>query len=95
MRSTYLKMSILTKVGLNSAAQGPIVIRIRYSVPTLTYLNMSVLTRVGLNFAAQRPAVIRIKRTNLDLPEDVSLDKGWLELCHAETSRHQDKVHQP
>ncbi len=54
-------MSVMTRVGLNSAAQRPAFIRIRYSTPTLTYLKMSVLTRVGLNSAKQRPAVIRIR----------------------------------
>ncbi len=74
---TYLKMSVLTRVGLNSDSQRPAVIRIRYSAPTLTYLKMSVLIRVGLNSAAQRPAV---ERPNLDLSEDVRLDQGWFEL---------------
>ncbi len=54
-------MSVLTRVGLNSAAQRPAVIRIRYNTPTLTYLKMSVLTSVGLNSAKQRPAVIKIR----------------------------------
>jgi hypothetical protein len=73
-------MSVLTKVGLNSAAQRPAVIRIKHPNLDLPEDVGFDQGRVGLNSAEQRPAVIGIKRPNLDLPEDVSLDWGWLNL---------------
>ncbi len=87
---TCLKMSVLTRVGLNFDAQGPAII--------IKRTNLDLPEDVGLDQgwlelrAAQRPAIIGIKHTNLNLPEDVGLNQGWLELRFAEARHHQDKV---